>query len=237
MQRNSPPVADETVRRALPASGPRQAARAPQVSAGGSQLLVLASANEGKLRELRRLLADLPFEIQTQAAFGVPAPEETGSSFFDNALLKARHAQAATGAAVLADDSGLEVDALGGAPGVHSARYAGPVADDTANNAKLLRELRGVPQSQRTARYRCVLVFLPAQPSAGPLVAEGVWEGSITEAPRGDGGFGYDAYFLIPALAMTAAELDAETKNRLSHRGQALARLRSLLAAHGQAPP
>jgi len=209
MPHNSPPVADEM------------------------RLLVLASANQGKLRELRRLLADLPFDVQTQAAFGVPAPEETGSSFHDNALLKARHAQAATGAAVLADDSGLEVDALGGAPGVHSARYAGIAADDAANNAKLLRELRDVPQALRTARYRCVLLFLAADARSEPLVAEGVWEGLIVDVPRGGGGFGYDPYFLVPELAMTAAELDAETKNRLSHRGQALTRLQTLLATRG----
>jgi XTP/dITP diphosphohydrolase len=154
-------------------------------------------------------------------------------------LLKARHAQRFTGTAVLADDSGLEVDALGGAPGVHSARYAGSGADDVANNAKLLRELRAVPLKLRTARYRCVLVFLAAEDSAEPLVAEGVWEGLITAAPRGSGGFGYDPYFLLPDLARTAAELDPETKNRLSHRGQALRRLQALLAAatgHAQPP-
>jgi len=225
MQHNSSPVAVE----AAPDGSP--------VSAGGASLLVLASGNEGKLRELRRLLADLPFDVRSQTAYGVPAPEETGSSFFANALLKARHAQLATGAAVLADDSGLEVDALGGAPGVCSARYAGIAAGDAANNAKLLRELRDVPPALRTARYRCVLVFLGAEPMPQPLVAEGVWEGLISAAPRGAGGFGYDPYFLLPDLGLTAAELDADTKNRLSHRGQALSRLRPLLAAQARAAP
>lgn len=207
------------------------ASAGPDLSGGASRLLVLASANDGKLRELRRLLLDLPFEVESQAAFGVAAPEETGETFYANALLKARHAQLATGAAVLADDSGLEVDALGGAPGVYSARYAGIGADDRANNAKLLRDLREVPTALRGARYRCVLVFLGAETQSRPLVAEGIWEGSITTEPRGVGGFGYDPYFLLPELAMTAAELDPETKNLLSHRGQALRRLRTLLAA------
>jgi XTP/dITP diphosphohydrolase len=223
MPHNSPPVADEAARDGAHSS-----------SAGISRL-VLASANEGKLRELRRLLADLPFEVQSQAAYGVPAPEETGDSFFANALLKARHAQLSTGTAVLADDSGLEVDALGGAPGVYSARYAGSAADDTANNAKLLRELRDVPPALRTARYRCVLVYLGTEPSPKPLVAEGVWEGSIIAAPRGGAGFGYDPYFFLPDLGLTAAELDADTKNRLSHRGQALRRLQAQLAAQARA--
>jgi XTP/dITP diphosphohydrolase len=225
MPHNSPPVADEVARDGA------------YSSSGGTSRLVLASANEGKLRELRRLLADLPFEVESQAAYGVPAPEETGSSFLANALLKARHAQLATGTAVLADDSGLEVDALGGAPGVHSARYAGIATDDAANNAKLLRELHDVPPALRTARYRCVLVYLGTEPLPKPLVAEGVWEGLIIAAPRGRGGFGYDPYFFLPDLGLTAAELDAETKNRLSHRGQALRRLQALLAAQAGAAP
>jgi len=225
MQHNSPPVVGEAER-----VGARS-------RSGGTSRLVLASANEGKLRELRRLLADLPFEVQSQAAYGVPAPEETGSSFFANALLKARHAQLATGAAALADDSGLEVDALAGAPGIYSARYAGIAADDAANNAKLLRELRDVPPALRTARYRCVLVYLGTEAGAPPLVAEGTWEGLITAAPRGGSGFGYDPVFFLPDLGLTAAELDADTKNRLSHRGQALRRLQALLAARTRAVP
>ena len=192
-------------------------------------LLVVATANAGKLREIRALLADLPFEVVSQTALGVESAQETGASFLENALLKARHAAAATGAAVIADDSGLEVDALGGAPGVHSARYAGPNSDDTANNAKLLTQLQGVPQNRRQARYRCVLVYLPAASGAVPTVAEGVWEGEVALAPRGHGGFGYDPYFWLPERRCTAAELNAEEKNRLSHRGQAMRLLQAAL--------
>jgi len=218
MQHNSPLVADE----AAPGGA--------LLHAAASSPLVLASANAGKLRELRSLLADLPFEVRSQAEFGVPAPEETGSSFYANALLKARHAQFLTGAAVLADDSGLEVDALGGAPGVYSARYAGIGADDGANNAKLLRELLWVPPALRTARYRCVIVFLGAEEPSEPLVAEGVWEGAIATAPRGAAGFGYDPVFLLPDSGLTAAQLAADVKNRLSHRSRALRGLQELLA-------
>jgi XTP/dITP diphosphohydrolase len=195
-----------------------------------AEKLVLATANEGKLREFQSLLADLPFTLVTQASLGVPSPEETGSSFLDNALLKARHARAAAGCAVLADDSGLEVDALGGAPGVYSARYAGPHADDAANNAKLIAALRGVPAPRRTARYRCVLVFIAAERDAHPLIAEGIWEGSIAFEPRGSAGFGYDPYFLLPDRGVCAAELPPAEKNRLSHRGLALEELRRQLA-------
>jgi XTP/dITP diphosphohydrolase len=207
---------------------------------------VLATANEGKRREFEALLADLPFEVMTQASLGVPSAEETGSSFLDNALLKARHVQAhmpcdfsprgqgrvpgASSWAVLADDSGLEVDALGGAPGIYSARYAGPRADDAANNAKLIEALRGVSAPRRTARYRCVLVFLAADRERPPLIAEGVWEGRILEAPRGAGGFGYDPYFFLPDHGVSAAELDPAEKNLLSHRGVALRELRRQLA-------
>jgi XTP/dITP diphosphohydrolase len=192
--------------------------------------LVIATANEGKLREFRALLAGLPFDPVSQSALGVAAPEETGSSFLANALLKARHAAAATGAAAIADDSGLEVDALGGAPGIYSARYAGAGADDAANNSKLIAALAGVPLRERSARYRCALVFMdgPADPS--PLTAAGVWEGYILDAPRGAGGFGYDPYFWLPELERTAAELDSEEKNRRSHRGTALRSLRAQLA-------
>jgi XTP/dITP diphosphohydrolase len=193
------------------------------------ETLVLATANAGKLREFSTLLADLPFALVTQASLGVSAPEETGASFLDNALLKARHAQAAVGRAVLADDSGLEVDALGGAPGVHSARYAGPQADEAANNAKLVAALASVPEPQRTARYRCVLVFLAAAHGAEPLIAEGVWEGSILRTPRGMRGFGYDPYFFLPDRGISAAELDLGEKNRVSHRGLAMQQLRRQL--------
>ncbi len=191
--------------------------------------LVIATANAGKLRELRAILAGLPFKVVSQSALGVVAPEETGSSFLANALLKARHASAVTGAAALADDSGLEVDALGGAPGIHSARYAGAAADDAANNAKLLAALEGLPTVKRRARYRCVLVYVDGPEDPAPLTAEGVWEGYVLGAPRGAGGFGYDPYFWLPELEATAAELDPDEKNRLSHRGKALLALREQL--------
>jgi XTP/dITP diphosphohydrolase len=192
------------------------------------KVLVVATGNPGKLREFRSLLGGLPFELVSQADLGVAFPKETGSSFMANALLKARHAAAATGAAAIADDSGLEVDALGGAPGIYSARYAGSGADDGANNAKLLAALEGTPPHRRGARYRCALAYIDAACDAA-LTAEGVWEGAIIDEPRGTGGFGYDAYFWLPELRMTAAELDPEEKNRRSHRGIALRALRDQL--------
>jgi XTP/dITP diphosphohydrolase len=193
--------------------------------------LVIATANAGKLREFRAGLAGLPFAVDGQSALGVEPPEETGSSFLSNALLKARHAAAATGAAAIADDSGLEVDALGGAPGIHSARYAGVGADDAMNNAKLLAALAGRPLLERRARYRCALVFVDGPQDPAPVWAEGVWEGYVLDAPRGSGGFGYDAYFWLPDLEVTAAQLEPEEKNRRSHRGKALRSLIELLAA------
>ncbi len=192
--------------------------------------LVIATANPGKLREFQALLEDLPFELAAQSALGVQSVEETGSTFLANALLKARHASAVTGSAAIADDSGLEVDALGGAPGIRSARFAGENADDAANNAKLLRALEGLPLAQRRARYRCALVFVDGPLDPAPLEAQGVWEGFILDAPRGSGGFGYDPYFWLPELAATAAELAPDDKNRRSHRGQALRALREQLA-------
>ncbi len=191
--------------------------------------LVIATGNPGKLREFRALLADLPFEVVSQRECNVASVPETGASFLENALLKARHASAATGAAAIADDSGLEVDALGGAPGIFSARYAGEGADDAANNARLVAALDGVPDAARTARYRCVLVYLRSA-DAAPLTAEGVWEGLMLASPRGTGGFGYDPYFWLPGLQRTAAELDPAQKNAVSHRGAALAALRGQLA-------
>ena len=193
--------------------------------------LVIATGNPGKLREFRALLERLPFDVVAQTDLGVIGPEETGSSFLENALLKARHAAAATGAAAIADDSGLEVDALNGAPGLYSARYAGVGADDAANNAKLLAALEGTPAEARRARYRCVLVFVAGRDDAAPLTAEGVWEGAILDSPRGSAGFGYDFYFWLPELNMTAAELDPADKNRRSHRGIALQALREQLTA------
>jgi XTP/dITP diphosphohydrolase len=202
--------------------------------------LIVATANPGKLREFRALLSDLPFELHGLGELGIAPPEETGASFLENALLKARHAAAAAPlrgppeacVAAIADDSGLEVDALGGAPGIFSARYAGAGADDAANNAQLLRALAGIPPTLRRARYRCALVFVCGAGDSAPLVAEGVWEGIILESPRGSGGFGYDPYFWLPELGMTAAQLDPSDKNRLSHRGIAMRALRAQLAAH-----
>jgi XTP/dITP diphosphohydrolase len=192
--------------------------------------LVVATANPGKLREFRSLLAGLPFELLSLAELGIASPEETGATFLANAMLKARHAAAAGGCAAVADDSGIEVDALGGAPGIHSARYAGAGANDAANNAKLIGALQDVPQELRRARYRCALVFV-AGADAPPLVAEAAWEGFILDSPRGAGGFGYDPYFWLPELEKTAAELAPEEKNRLSHRGRAMRALREILQA------
>jgi XTP/dITP diphosphohydrolase len=202
----------------------------PHSSVPAPRRLVVATANPGKLREFRSLLAGLPFELDSLAELGLPSPAETGSTFRANAELKARHAALLNGSAAVADDSGLEVDALGGAPGIYSARYAGPGADDAANNAKLMSALQGVPPAQRRARYRCALVFVDAAQDAAPLIAEASWEGFILEAPRGSGGFGYDAYFWLPELEKTAAELAAAQKNQLSHRGQAMRELRERLA-------
>ncbi|HEX3847372.1 MAG TPA: RdgB/HAM1 family non-canonical purine NTP pyrophosphatase [Steroidobacteraceae bacterium] len=193
--------------------------------------LVVATANPGKLREFRALLGDFPFDLTSLAELGIESPEESGATFVANASIKARHAAARTGAAAIADDSGLEVDALGGAPGVFSARYAGPAADDAANNAKLVRSLAGIAADRRFARYRCALVLVTGAADPAPLVAEGVWEGMLLDAPRGSGGFGYDPYFWIPSLGVTAAELDPGLKNRLSHRGLAM---RSLLEQLGR---
>lgn len=193
--------------------------------------LVLASSNAGKLVELRDLLGDARIELHAQSEFGVTDAEETGLTFVENALLKARHAARATGLPALGDDSGLCVDALDGAPGLYSARYAGGHGDSAANIAKLLAALRDVPQAARTARFVCVLAMLRHAEDPQPLIAEGVWEGRILDAPRGSGGFGYDPVFFDPVRGMGAAELDAGLKNRISHRGIALARLRDALLA------
>lgn len=193
--------------------------------------LVVATTNPGKLREFRALLSGLPFELCGLGELGIAAPAETGASFLDNALLKARHAAAAGNAAAIADDSGLEVDALGGAPGIYSARYAGPNADDALNNAKLLHALRGIPAERRRARYRCALVFVAGAGDSAPLIAEGVWEGLILESPEGTGGFGYDPYFWLPDLKLTAAQLEMADKNERSHRGIAMRSLLAQLAA------
>lgn len=193
--------------------------------------IVLATGNAGKLRELSGLLAGSGIELATQTALGIAAPEETGLTFVENALLKARHASRHSGLPAIADDSGLEVDALEGAPGIYSARYAGKNASDVANVQKLLWELSSVPAEKRTARFRCVLVFLRRATDPAPLICQGIWEGRILDAPRGHNGFGYDPVFLVPEKSRSAAELSAKEKNHLSHRGQALRALATALAA------
>jgi len=171
------------------------------------------------------MLAGLDMQIVSQATLGVPEADETGLSFIENAILKARNAASHSGLPAIADDSGLEVDALEGAPGIHSARYSGAKADDQSNLEKLLKAMEDVPDIGRSARFRCVIVYLKHAKDPAPLVTEGVWEGSILRAPKGSNGFGYDPVFWVPEKGCSAAELPAEVKNQLSHRGQALARL------------
>ena len=191
--------------------------------------LVLASGNPGKLREIGAILAPLSIEVVAQSALGIAEADEPHTTFLENALAKARHASAAAGLPALADDSGLCVDALGGAPGVHSAYYAGREGSreerDARNNEKLLASL----STARAAHYHCAMVLVRSESDPAPLVAEGIWRGEIGRAPRGANGFGYDPLFVIPSLGKTAAELDPEHKNRISHRGMALAKLITLL--------
>ena len=190
--------------------------------------VVLASGNASKLKELQSLLGDR-LELVPQSDFDIDGVEETGETFEENALLKARHAAAVAGLPAIADDSGLEVDALGGAPGVRSARYAGDDGDDQANNDKLLRELAAVTGEQRRARFRAVVVYLDRADDQQPLIAEGAWEGFIAREPRGSNGFGYDPLFFDGTAHRTSAELDPDDKNARSHRGKAVRRLRELL--------
>ena len=205
------------------------AATKPAAAKPAAKKLVLASGNAGKLVELRRLLGDAGFELHAQSEFGVDDAEETGLTFVENAILKARHAARATGLPALGDDSGLCVDALDGAPGLYSARYAGTHGDADANIDKLLATLDGVPDVQRTARFYCVLALLRHAEDPQPVIAEGLWEGRILSARRGGGGFGYDPVFLDPTRDASAAELEPALKNRISHRGLALAALRERL--------
>jgi len=193
--------------------------------------LVLASGNAGKLMELRAMLDDLGLAIVPQRELGVDDVPETATTFVENALIKARHASRITGLPALADDSGLIVDALGGAPGLYSARYAGTPTDDAANNAKLLQALEGVEPERRTARFYAVIVLLRHADDPQPLITEGSWEGRILDTPRGHFGFGYNPVFLDPPSGMTAAEMAPEQKNRISHRALALRALRDRLAA------
>jgi XTP/dITP diphosphohydrolase len=197
---------------------------------------VLATSNAGKLSELNDLLGDSGISLVTQGSLGVTDAEETGLTFVENALIKARHAAAATGLPALADDSGICVDALDGAPGLYSARYAGTHGDAQANIDKLLHALRGVPDEHRGARFYCVLVLLRHANDPEPLIAEGIWAGRILHARQGQAGFGYDPVFLDIERGQSAAELPVSLKNRISHRGQALATLRARLAARHDSP-
>lgn len=184
--------------------------------------IVLASNNPGKAREIGAMLASYHIEVLPQSRFAALDVEETGPTFVENALLKARAAAAASGLPALADDSGLEVDALKGAPGIRSARYAGVDGDDAANNAKLLGALADIPDVERTARFQCLLVLLRHAEDPTPWIFQGTWEGRILHAPQGDNGFGYDPLFFVPDRGCSSAELAPEVKNQLSHRGQAL---------------
>jgi XTP/dITP diphosphohydrolase len=199
------------------------------------QRLVLASNNPGKLREFDALLAPLGLEVVPQGELGVPEAEEPHATFVENALCKARHASRLTGLPALADDSGICVDALEGAPGVYSARFAqmaGQAKSDAANNAYLISQLAG--KVNRHAHYYCVLVMVRHADDPCPVIAEGTWEGEVVDAPRGANGFGYDAHFLLPDLGKTAAELSAEDKNRISHRALALQALVARLRTRGE---
>ncbi|MCW9079736.1 MAG: RdgB/HAM1 family non-canonical purine NTP pyrophosphatase [Gammaproteobacteria bacterium] len=192
-----------------------------------TQRVVLASSNKGKVREFSELLADRDMTVVPQSDFAVPDADETGLTFVENAILKARNAAAHTDLPAIADDSGLEVDFLNGAPGIYSARYAGE-GGSAANNAKLLQALNGVEEQQRGARFQCLLVYLRHADDPTPIICQGTWEGRILTSLRGQEGFGYDPLFFVPEEGCSAAELPAERKNELSHRGQAL---RCLLAA------
>ena len=194
-----------------------------------SKTIVLASSNAGKVREFNQLLGGLQLEVVQQSHFNVADAEETGLTFVENAILKARNAAQHAHRPALADDSGLEVDALDGAPGIYSARYAGPGAGDRANLEKLLAMLAGVPEAQRTARFQCVLVYMRHALDPTPLICQGTWEGRILTEARGSGGFGYDPVFFVPSHGCSSAELPAEVKNALSHRGQALQKLLAAL--------
>jgi XTP/dITP diphosphohydrolase len=186
------------------------------------QRIVLASNNQGKVREMGQLLSGQNLEVLPQSAFDIPEIEETGLTFVENAILKARNATAHSGLPAIADDSGLEVDALQGAPGIYSARYAGSGATDADNNAKMLQSLEHVPDEERSARFQCLLVFMRHAEDPVPIICQGTWEGRILRSPQGENGFGYDPLFFVPEKNCSAAELPAEVKNAMSHRGKAL---------------
>jgi XTP/dITP diphosphohydrolase len=187
--------------------------------------IVLATGNPGKIKELSHLLAAYSIEIKPQSEFNVSEVAETGTTFVENAIIKARHAAKITGLPAIADDSGLEVDALNGAPGVYSARYAGENASDSDNTDKLLKALQNIPDEQRTARFHCVLVYMKHEHDPTPIICHGVWEGTITHKQLGEQGFGYDPIFWQELQQQTSAQLPRDLKNSLSHRGQALAKL------------
>lgn len=192
--------------------------------------IVLASNNPGKVREVNALLTGQRITVVPQSEYGVPEAEETGLSFVENAILKARHAALLTGLPAIADDSGIEVDALNGAPGIYSARFAGKGAGDRANLEKLLADLYDVPEELRGARFQCLMVYMRHANDPTPLICQGTWEGRILFAPRGSQGFGYDPVFFVPTHNCSSAELPPEVKNALSHRGQALRKLVAALS-------
>ncbi|NOH55717.1 XTP/dITP diphosphatase [Vibrio coralliilyticus] len=195
-----------------------------------AQKIVLATGNQGKVREMADLLADFGFDVVAQSEFNVSEVAETGTTFIENAIIKARHAAKETGLAAIADDSGLEVDFLKGAPGIYSARYAGEGASDQQNLEKLLDAMQGVPQEQRTARFHCVLVLMRHELDPTPIVCHGKWEGSILTEAQGDNGFGYDPVFFVPEDNCASAELEPTRKKQLSHRGKALKQLFATLS-------
>lgn len=196
--------------------------------------IVLASNNPGKRREIGQILSGLDYEIVPQAAFNIDDVEENGLSFVENALIKARHASRIAGLPAIADDSGIEVDALDGDPGIYSARYAGPGATDQENNAKLLRALKNLSDDQRGARFQCVIVYLKHAHDPMPLICSGTWEGQILHEPRGAQGFGYDPLFYVPTHRCASAELSPQVKNQISHRAQALSALQRALRTETQ---
>ena len=195
--------------------------------------IVLASNNPGKLREIQNLFIDLHYKIIPQQKFSVPEIAETGLTFVENAILKARNAAQYTKLPVVADDSGLEIDILNGEPGIHSARYAGEKATNTANIAKVLHNLKDVPEQKRNACFYCVMVYLKHPKDPAPIIAEGRWQGNILLQEQGEKGFGYDPIFYVPSHKCSAAELPIEIKNKLSHRGQALQKLLQQLKQYG----
>ena len=184
--------------------------------------IVLASGNSGKLKEFQQLLNSSGFEVLPQSVFDVPDAIEDGLSFVENSIIKARHASKLTGLPAIADDSGLEVDALNGRPGIYSARFSGENATDSSNNNKLLTELKDVTKAERTARFQCLLVFIRHEHDPTPMICQGTWEGRILFAAHGENGFGYDPLFWVPEQGCSSAELTAEVKNRISHRGKAM---------------